>query len=245
MDSFIKEANVYGWLASHTCEMKRFNFVGPEMMRSFSKLDSLWENSLDKYMSPATEAVEDNLKQILTERFVLVIDGWTKFSAVFLGVFAPFTSSKVKNCYKRSLLPCSLLQIETRFSAQEQKISIELVLQLYGKMFYNLVGLCCDNVEVNGTLALLCNLPFSDCNSHRFNLAVVEGLNEQMQVMEKKFLLMLKLKVLKRFGKVHQLTLLPHIQKNELRWLSKIQLREPYFSTRGAFVGRKSSQIKK
>ena len=93
-------------------------------------------------MSLVTKAVEANLENTLPDKFAIVIDGWTKHSTHFIGVFASFSNVKEPNFYETVLLSFSPLQSETSFSAKDHYDYIEWVLQLYGKTFENVMCIC-------------------------------------------------------------------------------------------------------
>ena len=78
-----KAANIYSWPEWIGCGLKPFNFVENELTRKYRNLAPIAENTLKKFMEIVTKEVEVVIKTKLPNRFVLVIDGWSKSSAHF------------------------------------------------------------------------------------------------------------------------------------------------------------------
>ena len=70
-----------------------------------------------KYMEIVTKGVEVVTKTKLPNRFVLVIDGWSKSSTRFAGVFASYSCEN--NLGYESALSFSPLLTETSFNARD------------------------------------------------------------------------------------------------------------------------------
>ena len=74
--------------------------------------------------------------------------------------------------YDLRLLVFSPLENEKTQSANAHLEYIRYVLELFGKLIENVVGLIGDNCSVNGSLAKRIGIAFICCASHRCNLAI-------------------------------------------------------------------------
>lgn len=194
-DNTKKGRNIYGWLNWICCDLKPFNFVENEYTRLYTNLDPISENTLKKYVGAVTKSVEKIISDLLPSKFSIIIDGWTKKSTHFIGIFAAY-SSATPNGYETVLLAFSPMLVETGFSANAHIDLIEFVLEVYGKSLDNVVSICADNAEVNKAVASRCNLPLVGCSSHRFNLAIMDFLKPHDKLLNKVNILMGKLKTL-------------------------------------------------
>ena len=198
-----KAANIYSWLERICCGLKPFNFVENELTRKYCNFAPIAENTAKKYMENVTKEVEVLIKTKLPNRFVPVIDGWSKSSTHFVGVFASYSCENNLG-YESALLSFSPLLTETSFNARDHYEYFEWVLRLYNKIFRNVVCNCGDNAEVNKAIANLCNLPLLGCNSHQLNLAVKEFTKTSSNLLEKVNNLTIKLRGLKLSGKLRK-----------------------------------------
>ena len=178
-------------------------------------------------MDLVTREVEKKIGDLLPSKFALVLDGWTKNSTHFLGVFASSASPNI-NGFETVLLAFSPFLSEKEFTATAHYELLEFILNIYGKSFENVIAFCGDNAEVNKSLANLCNLPLIGCASHRFNIAVMNFLKPHKDLLEKVNLLMGKLKSLKLSGLLRTFTSLRPIQKNATRWSSISEMLDRY-----------------
>ena len=112
-----------------------------ELTRKYCNLAPIAENTLKKYMEIVTKEVKVEIKTKLPNRFVLVIDGWSKSSTHFVGVFASY-SCENNSGYESALLSFSPLLTETSFNARDHYDYLEWVLGLYNKTFENVVRIC-------------------------------------------------------------------------------------------------------
>ena len=62
-----------------------------ELTRKYCNLAPIAENTVKKYMEIVTKEVEAVIKTKLPNWFVLVIDGWSKSSTHFDGVFVSYS----------------------------------------------------------------------------------------------------------------------------------------------------------
>ena len=230
-----KAANIYSWLEWICCGLKPFNFVENELTRKYCNLAPIAEKMLKKYMEIVTKEVEVVTKTKLPNRFVLVIDGWSKSSTHFVGIFVSYSCENNLG-YKSALLSFSPMLTETSFNARDHYDYLEWVLGLYKKTFENVVCICGENAEVNKAIATLCNLPPLGCNSHRLNLAVKEITTTSSNLLEKANNLMTKLRGLKLSGKLRKLTDLRPVYKNDTRWLSVYEMLDRYCKLRPFLV---------
>ena len=113
-----KSDNIYSWLKWVCCGMKPLEFVEDPSTREFTALEPITVNTLKKYLERVTKAVETKIENELPEKFALIIDGWTKNSTHFVGVFASFPASN-ENGYETVLLAFSPMFSETTFDASE------------------------------------------------------------------------------------------------------------------------------
>lgn len=219
VDTSTKSNNIYGWLNWTCCGLKPFSFVENELTRTYTSLTLISEKTLKKYMNLLTKEVEKKITNLLPSKFCLVLDGWTKKSTHFVGVFASYYSHSPGG-YNMVLLSFSPLLNETSFTAVDHLEFLESILEIYGSSFSNVVAICGDNAEVNKALATLCGVPLVGCASHRFNLAVIDYLKPYDVIISKVNSLMVKLKSLKISGILRKHTSLCPIKKNETRWSS-------------------------
>ena len=149
--------------------MKPFEFVENPLTREFTKLDPITVPTLKKYLEVVTRKTEAQISSKLPNQFSLIVDGWTKRSDHFFGVFAAWESN---SGFESALLAFSPMLSETDFSAVEHKKFIEFVLSLFDKTIENVVAITGDNCEMNKRLATILGLPLIGCAYYRFNLAV-------------------------------------------------------------------------
>ena len=127
-------------------------------------------------MDLSTRKVENKVKEILPDKFALVIDGWTKNSTHFVAILANF-HAETKVGFEQIMLAFSPMVSETSFRAIDHFGFIEWVLGRYGKSLDNVVAVIGDNVSTNKALADMCKTPLIGCASHRFNLAMKKFLD--------------------------------------------------------------------
>ena len=75
--------------------------------------------------------VEGQLRKLLPSKFAICLDGWTKKSTHFMGIFAAFLSDS--NEFETVLLAFTLLMKKTSFTAKEYYDLLLRVLHLYNK----------------------------------------------------------------------------------------------------------------
>ncbi len=118
---------IYGWVEQVCIGLKPFNFVEDSIIRKYSILDNISTVTLKKYMDLLVLSVEEKISLILPEKFSLIIDGWTKGSTYFFGIFASFLHN---GNLKTVLLSFSPLLVETDLTAQNYFNAIEPALEI-------------------------------------------------------------------------------------------------------------------
>ena len=241
-----KGSNIYCWLNWVCSSLKPFSFVDDVLTREYTKLEPISHNSLKKYMELVTKEVQKRIQSALPEKLALAIDGWTKNSTHFVGVFAIYPAANTQG-YDSALLAFSPLFSETSFTANDHYQFLEWVLSVYGKTMSDVIAIIGDNAEVNKALSNSCEKPLIGCASHRFNLAVSLFLKEHTEIIAKISDIMIKLRTSKYRGKLRQKTDLGPVLKNETHWSSTFAmlnryirlhpfLLEPEFSGNQAFA---------
>ena len=119
-----KGRNAFSWIKWVCLGMKPFEFVENPLTREFTKLDPITVPTLKKYLEAVTRKTEAQISSKLPNQFSLIVDGWTKRSDHFVGVFAAWESS---SGFESALLAFSPMLSETDFSAVEHKKFIEFV----------------------------------------------------------------------------------------------------------------------
>ncbi|XP_036367828.1 uncharacterized protein LOC118767407 [Octopus sinensis] len=219
--------NFYGWIEWVCVGLKPFSFTEDPLTHKYTNLGSITNVALKKYMEKLTQEVEKKISDELPSKFLLVIDGWTKGSTHFIGLFASY-SCNYQNDYCTVLLAFSPMVSETSITASDYVEFIEYVLSVYNKNLENVVAITGDNTEVNKSIANLCRIPLIGCAFHKFNLAVSAYLDKQEVLLNKINTLMGKLKSLKLAGKLREKTPLQPIQRNKTRWTTTYDMIERY-----------------
>ncbi len=93
---------------------------------------------MSEYSRGITSRVEKKVTDMLTEKFALVIDGWSESDTHYVSTFASFSSSS-NFPYSFALLGFSLLENELSQRAESHKEYFDFVLNLYGKSFAYLI----------------------------------------------------------------------------------------------------------
>jgi len=83
--------NVYSWLHWIIRDNLPFTFCESAQTRKNSILKPISRNTLSKYLFEITKEVELKVKELLPERFGIVMDGWTEGTTHYFGVFAVFS----------------------------------------------------------------------------------------------------------------------------------------------------------
>ena len=219
--------NAFGWIELICICLKPFSFVEDPTIRKYINLGSMNNVTLKKYMTKLTLEVEKKITKELPGKFALIIDGWSKGSTHFVGLFASYPWNN-RNGYRTALLTFSPLENETSFTAADHVDFIKYTLSIYEKNLENVVALIGDNAEVNKSMAKLLGIPLIGCASHKFNLAVSAYLEKDNILLNKTNQLMGRLKTYKLAGKLRELTPLKPVQKNVTRWSSTFEMIERF-----------------
>ena len=222
--------NNFGWIDWICMDLLPFSIVEKESTRKCSNLGSISRNTLIKYMEKLTKCVENEIAKELTDKFSLIIDGWTSGSTHFVGLFASYPSQRG---YSTVLLAFSPLQSEISFTAQDHFEFIEYVLGIYGMSVDILVAISGDNAEINKCLANPLNVPLIGCSSHKLNLAVSKYLDRKNEILWKIHGIMTKLRTPKLAGELRQFTALQSDVRNKTRWLSTMNMVARYLEIKG------------
>ena len=179
-----------------SCEKKRH----PHLAK-FVTLKSMSRNTVKKYLLLLHEKVVAKIKEVLPNKFVLMLDGWTIKTEHYLGVFASFIDGRTK-VKQRFLLSCMVaddIDGNTEYTAEIVDDAKHFGLNIYDE-FYDILkdygfsdtqleniedimqAIIGDSVSANKKLARIANIPFINCRSHLLNLAVNAGIgNPQKQ----------------------------------------------------------------
>ena len=171
--------------------------------------------------------VEKTILKNLHHQFSLAIDGWSKGSTHFVGVFAAYNRPKKKG-YSSVLVSFSPMVDEKSFTVHYHYEHLTYVFSVYKKTFENVVAITGDNVATNKRIADRCSVKFVGFASYRLNLAVFVYLERHGPLFERVNTLLGKLKNPKLAGTLREHTSLKPIQRSKTRWLSTMDMLENY-----------------
>ncbi|GAB1602785.1 hypothetical protein Ahia01_000558600 [Argonauta hians] len=218
--------NLNGWIEWVCVSLKPFSFIEDPLTRKYTNLGFMSNVTLKKYMNKLSSEVEKRISKELPGKFALIIDGWSKKSNHFVGLFASYPWSDKKG-YRSALLSFLPLINET-LTASDLVDFISYTLSLYGKSFENVVAIICDNAEVNKSITKLSDIPLVVCASHKFNLAVSAYLENEKLLLDKINNLMGKLKSFKLADKLREMTTIKPIQRDISRWSTTYDMVERF-----------------
>ena len=213
-------------VGSNGSELKPFAFADREYTQKYTKLEKLSRHTLEKYMPLLSVKEEQEVSNVLPEKFALMVDGWTCGSEHYIGVLAAYPS--FQSDFNVVLLAFSTLFDETSQGSREQCDFNNYTLEQYGKSLKNVVALIADNCETKKTLSELCEVPLIGCYSQRLALAVRDYLKPNDHLICKINTMMGKHKYQKLAGQLRQYTSLKPLQFCKPRWLSKLEMLERY-----------------
>jgi hypothetical protein len=223
-----KATNIFNWLEFIIMKNLPFSFVEDKIVQKQSKYEKISIESLMKYLYSLKKAVENKVAAKLTEKFVIVFDGWTERSRHFIGLFAVCYNSK-ENKTEKFLLSIAPPFDEESFDANSHYSFIVDVLELFGKSLSNVVSVVGDNARVNKFIADLMNLPFIGCSSHRFNLACKLFLEKYETQLENINSLMKTLRKITKAGALRKKTDKEPVKRNITRWSSTYAMLKRFF----------------
>jgi hypothetical protein len=183
-----RAANMSSWLDWIIGDGLYFATVEKESYRKYSNLEKISTETLMKYIRELTTEVEQEIKNILPDKFTIIFDGWTLdgTSTHFIAMFARFLVysfwflhhmfvllKQDQGYTKTALLAFSPLFDESDFTAESHYEFMTNVLEnVFEKSWDNVVCLSGDNCSTNKALATLAGKPLVGCYAHRFNLEV-------------------------------------------------------------------------
>eukprot|EP00171_Calliarthron_tuberculosum_P002604 IDg2604t1 len=113
-----KATNIYSWLDMTVTMMLPFSFCENPCARRHMKSDAISTNTLMKYLSRVTQAVERKISVLLPDKFALVFDGWTCGSTHYLAIYASYVLPDPPRA-QQSLLSFSPMGEEESLNADE------------------------------------------------------------------------------------------------------------------------------
>lgn len=176
-----KVRDSYGWLALVVDALLPFSTCENPAYRSIARVGPISRKTFMEVMLAVVDVVEKKIASDLPDRFALVFDGWTAASTHFLAVFATFPGTSEYG-WSRVLLGFSPMGDEESLGATDHLEYCDFVLNVFGKSRRNVVALIGDNCSVNKAFARRFGISFIGCASHRFNLALVEFLEDYSEI---------------------------------------------------------------
>jgi len=159
----------------------------------------------------------------MSQRFGLLIDGWTEGTTYYYGLFAAY--SKGTNNYQRFLTISLKLNTELYLRLHLLLTRSRLTTETKIASFF----LSENNTNTNPATATKLGVPFIGCASHRFNLAVQSYLDTYDEITSSINTLMKTLSNIKKAGKLRLKTNLEPVTKNVTRWSSTYSMVERFF----------------
>ena len=184
-----KEKNIFAWLEWVIMENRELHFPEKVLVRKYTKLDSICEETLLKYMDKLVVAVEKEVTETLPKNFGIICDGWSDCFTHYFAVFDCFQDLETKNA-KTHLLALSPVLEEEKLTAESHVDFIRATLNFFKRDVSSLIFLVGDNENLNKCIANFLDIPLIGCASHRLNLAAKLFLTEHETLLEKVQLLM-------------------------------------------------------
>lgn len=222
-----KGKNVFGWMEIVILGLRPFSTVEDKIIRRYVNLEPLCVNTFKKHTDALVKRVEEKIQTLLPDRFCLVFDGWSCGDTHFLAIFATFPSANELG-YDRVLLTFSPMGDEKSLDAEEHVKFINETLVLYKKSIANVIAFVADNCATNKRTARLSGVPMVGCASHRFNLAVMQIVEENEEAVEKVRALMVILRQLIPAAKLRERTNLKAKLACPTRWGSYFKMLKRY-----------------
>ena len=146
-----------------------------------------------KYLNFLTQGVEQNIAALLSKKIALAFDGWWCGSEHYVAVFATYESLSLRD-YNSSLLAFSNFEDDESQLATNHIEFLKFLLEVFGKDISNMVAFIAYNSNTNRLIAQLCDKPLMGCNSHRFNVAVVDYMSTHTDAIDRVAVLISKLR---------------------------------------------------
>lgn len=135
-------------------------------------------------MKKLKSLVENEIHELLCERFAIIFDGRTSGSIHYVGLFATFPCT-VEGGYQNVLLGLPVMGDELSQGADEHYDLIEFVLSLFGKEKSKVVAFVGDNSNTKRALERLFGSVSVGYHFHCFVLAVKHGIQEHEDVVNR------------------------------------------------------------
>ena len=201
-----KGTNIFRWLDWVMMESLPFSFCDRELVRQNAVLEPISTDTLVRYVDLTLEKVEGKLADLLPDKLVLIVDGWSFNEVHHFAFFAKFLNAE-SNEILYPLLAVLPLQDEEDLSAESHYQFIATTLQIYNKTTSSVIAFVADNKNLNGAIAKLMKVPMIGCASHRLNLAVNRYLSSYEPILSKIQNLMVNLSSIKRKAKLKKMTI--------------------------------------
>lgn len=222
-----KARHLHGWLNLIIHGLLPFSTVQNKVFRENVKHEYVSISTIMRYISGLTALVEEKISSLLPSKFCLVFDGWSSNLTHFIAVFATFPSDN--HCgYSARLLTVSPIGDECSLNADDHIDFLKYILELYGKTWSNVIALVGDNVSVNKSISNKTGKPLIGCASHRYNLAVRDIIDGDIDLIDKIAAIMVKLKTLLLSAQLRKLTHLRPRLRNVTRWSSTFSMISRY-----------------
>lgn len=125
---------------------------------------------LMRYLNNMPKLVEYKIKQILFDRFAVLLDGCSSGGTYFISRFVTFTSNNPSG-FDSLLLEMAQIGAEEFASAEEHYYLLKFVLLVYDKNVNNVVALIGDNEHTIKDFARQVRPILTGCHQHKLNLA--------------------------------------------------------------------------
>jgi|Laugrespbdmm15sd_2_1035082.scaffolds.fasta_scaffold21012_1 hypothetical protein len=222
-----KVMNTFHWLEFIVMKNLPLSFVDDDLVRNFTRYDSICRNTLKEKMDNLCCAMEGILRKELPTKFGIIFDGWSEGSDHYVALFACYDSNGATKTPLLSFQPIPDYGASTglhyALTAKAHKEFIDVSLNFYGRSGA-LIFLVGDNCSTNKALATLCKVPLVGCGSHRLNLAVTQYLEEHEPLLKTIHDIMVKLSTIKLGAKLLRETPLHPVQRNATRWSSTFSM---------------------
>ena len=230
-----KAVQIHGVLEFVVSGLFPFHILNKTNVMRHVRYEKIDVKTLKKYMDLVTKSVERKISSLIPKKFALVFDGWTAGSEHYVAVFAVFPSD-CKDGFKSCLLAFSTFDDGSTQSATAHVEFLDFVLEVFGQDMNNVVALIADNCNTNRLIAEILDKPLLGCNSHRFNIAVVEFMSCHNGLINKISILMSKLRFPVAAAKLRKHTELRALGANRTRWSSTFVMLNRYLQIR-QFIG--------
>eukprot|EP00918_Siedleckia_nematoides_P068503 GHVU01149252.1.p2 GENE.GHVU01149252.1~~GHVU01149252.1.p2 ORF type:complete len:428 (-),score=59.77 GHVU01149252.1:4483-5766(-) len=205
-------------------------FVDKPLTRKNTCLRPVCYNTFVKWMRLVCTAVEEEIAKVLSEKFGIILDGWTEDGTHYVGLFA--TTPKGQYC-----LSFSPLDEEDDLGAESHKEFLESVLEVYNRDLLAILFQVSDNAPVMVALAAALGVPLIGCYSHKLNLGMNRYFSEEghLQLFEKVNTLMKALRTIKQRARLRSRGqhLVPKAATKKPRWSCNHDMVKRYLKIRG------------